>query len=220
MKRREFLTAASVAGGGVAAAAPAAAQETATPTPTQTGGGDSGGGGGGFTWTVDMTDENVFIPEDLQVRPGDTVVWENVGSVGHTVTAYEDDIPEEAEFFASGGFDSEEAARNGYPDSGVIEGGESYEHTFSVEGTHEYFCIPHESIGMVGTIEVTPDAPTPTPEPAAGGAEVDDNPEHWGVPFQAHFVGLATALGVVASLVFTFYALKYGESPNTTGGND
>ena len=227
LSRRTLLRA--VAGGAVAAGASgaASAQETETETPTPTGdgtatgtptgeggdgtatgtptgeGGDGGGGGGGFTWTVDMTDENVFIPEDLQVRPGDTVSWVNVGTVGHTVTAYEDDIPEEAEFFASGGFDSEEAARNGYPDSGVIGGGESYEHTFTVEGTHEYFCIPHESIGMLGTIEVTPDAPTPTPTPA---------PEVVGpaLPESAKAVGVAAAAAMASTLGLAYAFIKYG----------
>jgi plastocyanin len=233
MKRREFLTAASVAGGAAAATGSAAAEtETSTPggtaTGTSTGGnatatGTTSGGGGGqnFTWTVDMTDENVYEPAELQVRPGDTVVWENVGTVGHTITAYEENIPDGADYWASGGFSSEEAARSGYPDDGVVDGGGTYERTFETEGVHEYFCIPHESVGMKGAIEVTPDAPTPTPAPSgAGGGRRDVDPEHMGVPFQAHYVGLATALMVVASLVFTFYVLKYGESPNFKGGNN
>jgi hypothetical protein len=41
-----------------------------------------------------------------------------------------------------------------------------------------------------------------------------------GVPFQAHFVGIATILAVTLSLVFTFSLLKYGESANTKGGNN
>ena len=120
-------------------------------------GGDGGSGGGGQP-SVDMTDNLVFDPDEITVSVGDTVVWENVGSVGHSVTAYEDDIPDDADYFASGGFDSEEAARDSYrvgdPESGDIAGGDSYEHTFEVAGTYEYFCIPHESAGMTGTVEV------------------------------------------------------------------
>jgi len=113
------------------------------------------------THTVDMTDELVFEPDSLTVAPGDTVVWENVGDVGHSVTAYEENIPEDAEYWASGGFDSEQAARDAYSASGSTEetgnvpGGESWSHTFETEGTHEYFCIPHEAGGMVGEIEVS-----------------------------------------------------------------
>jgi plastocyanin len=40
-------------------------------------------------------------------------------------------------------------------DSGFVNGGQSYSHTFDVPGTYRYFCLPHESLGMVGTIVVT-----------------------------------------------------------------
>ena len=120
------------------------------------GGGDGGSGGGGTT--VDMTDNLVFEPESVTVSVGDTVTWENVGSVGHSVTAYEDEIPDGAAYWASGDFDSEQAARDAYvpgdTGAGDVPGGESWEHTFETAGTHEYFCIPHESAGMVGTVEV------------------------------------------------------------------
>jgi plastocyanin len=105
-----------------------------------------------------MNDELAFVPETLTVSVGDTVTWENVGSIGHSVTAYEDELPEGAEYFASGGFDSEQAAKDAYApgdtDAGDIPGGESWEYTFETAGTYEYFCIPHEQAGMVGTIEV------------------------------------------------------------------
>ena len=112
------------------------------------------------TSTVELTDDHVYEPAAVQVRTGETVVWKNVGEIGHTVTAYEDGIPDDADYWASGGGDAEADARNGYPDSGLVEGGDSYEHTFETEGTHEYFCIPHESVGMVGTVDVVPATPT------------------------------------------------------------
>lgn len=111
--------------------------------------------GDGGTTTVDMTDELTFEPQEIEISPGTTVVWENVGSIGHTVTAYEDEIPDEAEYFASGGFDSESAAKDGYPDEGNIPEGESYEHTFETSGEFGYYCIPHEANGMVGTVRVS-----------------------------------------------------------------
>lgn len=114
--------------------------------------GCSGGDGGGAT-TVEMTDDLVFDPDTLTVTVGDTVVWENVGSARHTVTAYEDRIPDDAEYFASGGFGSEQAARDS-PREGLVEGDESYEHTFETPGSYEYFCIPHEAAGMTGSIDV------------------------------------------------------------------
>ncbi|ELZ91421.1 halocyanin hcpH [Haloferax mucosum ATCC BAA-1512] len=97
-----------------------------------------------------------FDPPTLTVEVGDEVVWRNTSSRGHTVTAYESVLPEEAEFFASGGFEDEETARNAYSNSlgGLIEGGEDYSYTFEVAGEYEYLCIPHEQQGMVGTIIV------------------------------------------------------------------
>lgn len=141
-----------------------------------TGGGDGDGDGGGnedptteatetdaesgsgTNWeqasTVEMTDELTFEPENIEVSAGTTVTWENVGAVAHSVTAYEDNIPDDASYFASGGFDSESAANDAYPDEGSIAEGETYEYTFETTGTYEYYCIPHEMSGMVGKVKV------------------------------------------------------------------
>ena len=105
-----------------------------------------------------------FRPGSFAVTPGTTVVFLNTSKQGHSVTAYEDGIPDEADFFASGGYDSEEAARQAWRDEtgGRLLEGDAFEHTFEVPGSYQYFCIPHEAAGMVGTIEVTEDA-TRTP---------------------------------------------------------
>ena len=39
-------------------------------------------------------------------------------------------------------------------DSGKVEAGSNWWHTFSVPGTYKYICKPHESKGMLGTIVV------------------------------------------------------------------
>ena len=205
MNRRDFLQTAGGATGAVAAATGTAAAQNES--------------GGGTTHTVEMTDGLVFDPDSLTIAPGDTVEWPNVGSVGHSVTFYDDGIPEGATYFASGGFDSEEAARTGWNNGeGNVAGGESVSHTFETTGTYEYFCIPHESAGMVAEVVVTEN-----PGSGGGGGGGGEKELHdLGVPIQAHWVGSATILGIIATLVFTFYILKYGESPNTgnTGGRD
>lgn len=121
------------------------------------GGSDGEDGDSGEQRTVEMTDDLQFDPNEITISVGDTIVWENTGQVAHSVTAYEDEIPDDADYFASGGYDSEQAARDGYsaddPESGAIPGGETFEHTFETAGTYEYFCIPHES-NMVGTVQV------------------------------------------------------------------
>lgn len=103
-----------------------------------------------------------FNPPSVTVSVGEEVVWRNTSSRGHTVTAYADDIPEEAEFFASGGFESEAAARKAYNQNvgGLIDSGQSYSHTFEVPGEYRYLCIPHESQGMVGTVVVEEESGT------------------------------------------------------------
>jgi plastocyanin len=97
-----------------------------------------------------------FRPASKTVSVGTTLVWRNTSKQGHTVTAYEEQIPDSADYFASGGFSSEEEARTRYSNSsaGVLGAGETYEHEFTVPGTYSYVCLPHERVGMAGTIEV------------------------------------------------------------------
>ena len=103
--------------------------------------------------TVTMTDDFGFDPKTTTIEPGETVGWTNTSDVDHTVTAYGDEIPDGATYFASGGFESERAARN-HVTEGLIAPGDEYEHTFETPGTYEYYCVPHESSGMVGTVQV------------------------------------------------------------------
>ena len=185
ISRRGLLRAAVGAGAAAGATGGAAAQE-------------------GTTHTVDMTDELVFAPDSITIAPGDTIVWENVGTIGHSITAYEDDIPDEAEYFASGGFDAEEPARGAYsagdPDSGDVAGGESYQHTFEVEGTYDYFCIPHESVGMIAAVDVVPGGATPTPSGPAAPT----------VPDAAKTLLVTVTGAFVAVLALAYFFLKYG----------
>jgi plastocyanin len=160
------------------------------------------------THTVDMTDSLVFDPDQLTIAPGDTVVWETVGSVGHSVTAYEDRIPEEAAYFASGGFDSEQTARSEYaagdPAAGDVGSGETFEHTFEVEGEYEYFCVPHESAGMVASLTV---------QEGGGGGDGGDGGGGGGpppVPESARSLALATMFGLLSTLGLAYFFMKYG----------
>ena len=111
------------------------------------------GGQSSSVRTVTMPDSLTFEPKTATIEPGETVTWTNESDIGHTVTAYEDEIPAEAAYFASGGFESERAARNRVTE-GLIAPDENYEHTFDRLGTYGYFCIPHEGSGMVGTVRV------------------------------------------------------------------
>jgi len=98
-----------------------------------------------------------FLPDVYEISVGDTVVWKNTSEAYHTVTAYEGLIPADATFFATGGFDNQEAARNAWQleQGGRLGPRETFEHTFDVPGTYEYFCIPHERAEMDGKIIVS-----------------------------------------------------------------
>jgi plastocyanin len=99
-------------------------------------------------------DAHSFLPATITVEAGETVTWTNKTTESHSVTAYQDGIPEGAPYFASGGAPSEQAARDDLNGSLIAES-ETFEFTFDQPGTYRYFCIPHESDGMKGTVVVT-----------------------------------------------------------------
>lgn len=96
---------------------------------------------------------NTFDPVGLFVEPGDTVVWE-LESGAHSSTAYAERIPEDAETW----------------DSGVLsEPGATFSRTFEVEGTYDYYCLPHRSSGMIGRVVVgAPGGPAEERAPTDG----------------------------------------------------
>jgi len=216
MHRREFLRTA----GGVTGATAAAASAAGPAAATEAGGGGGGGGepdfGGyldpvtNFDGVVDRTGQDEvtiqvgvqqgggpfgFGPAAVKVDNGATVKWEWIGEGGqHNIVSVDDAF--ESELFT--------------------EAGVHFERTFEEDGVFNYFCQPHESLNMKGSVVVGSDFPTT----GGGGAATPINPEHMGVPFQAHFVGIATLLAITVSLIFTFFLLKYGESANTKGGNN
>lgn len=113
------------------------------------------GSGQSIEYDIGMS-ANAFLPSEFEIAVGDTVTWANTGSRNHSVTAYASGIPQDATYFASGGFESENAARDAWfgRGGGVISSNETYEHTFDVPGRYDYFCVPHEPTGMVGAIIV------------------------------------------------------------------
>jgi plastocyanin len=213
MNRRDFLkTASGVAGTAAVASAapPAVAQEEGdgnetTSSDNETAGNESdgnetdgGGGGGGGSETIELTGNNEFDPAELFIAPGTTVTFEWT-SDGHNIVV--DSQPDDANWEGHEPIENE---------------GFTHEHTFEALGDYEYYCAPHQSLGMEGTITVNEEGQDPAAG-GEGGGEVD--PEELGVPFQAHFVGIATILAIFVSLVFSFYALKYGESPHSSSPN-
>ncbi|MDQ3661216.1 MAG: plastocyanin/azurin family copper-binding protein [Actinomycetota bacterium] len=103
--------------------------------------------------TVLMAGGNSFTPAEVTVKAGENLEFKNDSGAAHSVTAYDDGVPEGGEYFSSGHFRDEEAARESVGAS-LIKPDDSFELTFDGPGTYRYFCIPHESQGMKGTITV------------------------------------------------------------------
>lgn len=143
----------------------------------------------------------VFESSEVYVKPGDTVKWV-WDSDNHNVQVLS--TPEGAEWEGTEG-----------PKTETYDTGHEYEHTFEEMGTYEYQCFPHAP-SMAGQVIVNENGEAPS---GGEGGSKEADPEHMGVPIQAHFVGIATILAIFVSLMFTFFLLKYGESPHASGGN-
>jgi plastocyanin len=88
----------------------------------------------GFSFDTDVVvggDENVYTPDEVVIVVGDTVTWTNAGGF-HNVVAYDGS-------FSNGG-----ASASAWV----------YTRTFTTTGVYSYYCTPHESEGMTGTITV------------------------------------------------------------------
>lgn len=97
-----------------------------------------------------------YVPDEITVSTGDTVVWENTSSRTHTVTAFEGAIPDGADYFASGDYADEATAREEWDASfgGALETDDRFSHTFEVPGRYDYVCLPHEEGGMYAAVIV------------------------------------------------------------------
>jgi len=94
-----------------------------------------------------LNDSNRFQPASLTVPRGATVLWKNAGQTTHTVTSDPAKAINKADVALPGGAQAW--------DSGTLAGDQSFSHAFDVPGIYKYFCVPHESIGMVAAVTVT-----------------------------------------------------------------
>lgn len=99
---------------------------------------------GGMSLSKYFTENrNHFHPHIVHVKKGGTVTWKDE-SGRHAVVAYHPSnhgkpnrIPKRAKPW----------------DSDALTGGE-FSHTFDVEGVYDYYCPPHEPMGMIGSVVV------------------------------------------------------------------
>ena len=86
-----------------------------------------------------------FSPSSVTIHPGDTVQW-TWSSTGHSTTSGSPGMP------------------NGIWDSGILNQGATFSHTFNSVGSFPYYCTPHGACcNMRGTVTVSNPTPTPTP---------------------------------------------------------
>jgi plastocyanin len=83
---------------------------------------------------ADPNNGQFYIPKMVNITVGATVKWKNDDPVPHTVTSGTPEGPTK-EF-----------------DSGLINVGDSFTHTFDKKGLLEYFCMPHP--WMTGKVTV------------------------------------------------------------------
>jgi plastocyanin len=110
---------------------------TSAPTDSPTGTATPGDTSPDHTVVVGPGGSLVFDPAELVVAPGDTVAfsWE---SDFHSVTV--DTQPSGADWSGTG--------------ETTHDAGFTHTHTFDVAGTYDYYCRPHRSAGMTGTVQV------------------------------------------------------------------
>lgn len=108
---------------------------------------------------VGTTADFKFDPPAISVAAGGKVTWENTDGSYHTVTG------------GDGAADPNSPIKRGE----LPSRGTTYSITFTTPGTYSYFCEPHVSLGMKGTVTVTaagtqPTATATTSAPAASSA--------------------------------------------------
>lgn len=124
--------------------------------------------------------------QPLRIEPGTTVRFVWITS-RHNIAIL--DAPAESDW-------------EGVPD--IHDAGFEHEHTFEIEGTYEFECVPHANLGMQGTIIVG--------EQDGNGGPAPVGPQ---LPDEAMTIGIGTALAMVATLGFAYVFLKYGGEPPT-----
>lgn len=83
---------------------------------------------------VEITIENFrFASAELRVPAGTTVRWRNTTSTFHTVTPN---------------------GHTAWTEWQTAGSGETFEVRFDQPGSYPYYCVPHRSLGMTGTVIV------------------------------------------------------------------
>jgi plastocyanin len=171
----------------------------------------TGGGAPEEDYYSVITRDDFFAPQVIRVEVGEEVEWENTGRSPHTITA--DD---------------------GSYDSGVLQPGAEFSHTYEAPGLYPFFCTLHGSrdgVGMAAMVVVGDVALSdgsgggvgpgrePVPEPGVTIRVPDDQPTIQSAVDSASpgdLILVATGVYRESVLVLTPYLTIRGEDRNAT----
>lgn len=110
----------------------------------------------GTTHEVQMIQEGMeykYVPAALTIKAGDTVIFKGISGGLHNVQFYPDSIvPGSAEML-----DAAITNKQGPLASALVGEGDNITITFPAglpAGEYKFFCLPHQTMGMVGAITV------------------------------------------------------------------
>lgn len=97
----------------------------------------------------------VYQPASLTIRVGDRVRWINVSGGPHNVAFYADKIPAGAKDLLNATMADRMGDLTGQL---LVQPNAAYEISFAGApvGAYDYFCTPHEMLGMKAQLTVTP----------------------------------------------------------------
>jgi halocyanin-like protein len=126
-----------------------------------------------------------FSPPAIHIDPGTAVTWEWTGQGGgHNVIA-----------------------NDGTFDSGQTQTSGTFEYTFEEDGTHTYYCNPHEGAGMKGAVVVGSGG-------SGGGGAANNQPETAANDLALGTLAAMLILGLLSPIVFLlFVRRKMGGPP-------
>jgi len=107
--------------------------------------------------TVKMTTRLRFEPAEITIKVGETIRWINESPLPHTTTGDPEKNPVKKTHPDYG-----QLPPDAEPwDSGLLNPGQSFAHTFTTPGEYNYFCIPHILSGMRGLVTVADETESP-----------------------------------------------------------
>ncbi|HEX9045295.1 MAG TPA: plastocyanin/azurin family copper-binding protein, partial [Candidatus Limnocylindrales bacterium] len=144
-----------------------------------------------------------FITGQSNLRVGDSIVWTNYSSgEPHSVSFGTEPQGPGAEG-PSGG--------STYPASGFVSSGlflgaplpgsHTYKLTFTKAGTYKYFCVLHDIVGMVGSVNVTAAPVATLPPTSTAPVAASSGGSDTGLPWALVALGLAGAVLSLGRLV-------------------